>query len=94
MLATAIGLLAVSRNPEPLMSSTMNKTPPVEGRYRHYKGNYYIVHGEARHSETEEVLILYSPEKSPQDNWVRPKAMFFEDVVVDGKSRARFERID
>jgi len=29
------------------------------GRYRHYKGNEYIVLGVARHSETKEELVVY-----------------------------------
>ena len=29
------------------------------GRYRHYKGNLYEVLGVARHSETEELLVVY-----------------------------------
>ena len=32
------------------------------GRYRHYKGGEYIVLGTARHSETEEMLVVYRPE--------------------------------
>jgi hypothetical protein len=31
--------------------------PP--GRYRHYKGNEYTVLGVARHSETQEELVVY-----------------------------------
>lgn len=29
------------------------------GRYRHYRGNKYIVFGVARHSETEKELVVY-----------------------------------
>ena len=29
------------------------------GRYRHFKGNYYQVEGVARHSETDERLVVY-----------------------------------
>ena len=31
------------------------------GRYRHYKGNEYVVIGVARHSETDEELVVYRP---------------------------------
>ena len=32
------------------------------GRYRHYKGNEYTVIGVARHSETQEELVVYRQE--------------------------------
>lgn len=31
------------------------------GRYRHYKGKHYTVIGVARHSETEEELVVLFP---------------------------------
>lgn len=67
-------------------------TPP--GRYRHYKGGTYEVIGVARHSETLEPLVVYRPVYDTSGWWVRPHAMFFGRVVVDGEERARFERID
>ena len=63
---------------------------PVLGRYRHYKGGEYELIGVARHSETLEPLVLYRPLYGSGDLWVRPYAMFFEQVDVDGVSRARF----
>lgn len=67
-------------------------TPP--GRYRHYKGGEYEVIGVARHSETLEPLVVYRPLYNESGWWVRPHAMFFGTVVVDGRLRPRFERID
>jgi hypothetical protein len=66
----------------------MNDIPP--GRYRHYKGNEYVVLGVARHSETEEELVVYRQEYGDRGLWVRPKAMFLETVEVDGKRVPRF----
>ncbi len=63
------------------------------GRYRHYKGNEYIAIGVAKHSETLEELVVYRPEYGERGLWVRPRAMFEERIVVDGKSVARFEYI-
>ena len=60
------------------------------GRYRHYKGNEYEVLGIARHSETEEELVIYRTLYSDGSLWARPLAMFIEDVVVDGQTVARF----
>ena len=42
------------------------------GRYRHYKGGEYTVCGVARHSETNELLVVYRPEYGERDLWVRP----------------------
>jgi hypothetical protein len=61
------------------------------GRYLHYKGNYYQVLGTVLHSETEEELVLYRSEKNEQ-LWVRPKKMFEETVLVDGKEMERFKK--
>lgn len=64
------------------------------GRYRHYKGNEYTVIGVARHSETDEELVVYRPEYGERQLWVRPKSMFSESVLVDGQSVARFTPLD
>jgi hypothetical protein len=60
------------------------------GRYRHYKGQEYFVLGVARHSETEEELVVYRQEYGDRGLWVRPKAMFLETVEVEGRSVPRF----
>ena len=65
-----------------------------EGRYRHYKGNEYIVLGVARHSETDEELVVYRPDYGERGLWVRPKEMFLETVEVDGRQIPRFEIIE
>ena len=61
------------------------------GRYRHYKGNDYEVIGIARNSETEEEMVVYRKLYGDCSLWVRPLAMFMEDVIVDGQTRQRFE---
>jgi hypothetical protein len=60
------------------------------GRYRHYKGNEYQVLGVARHSETEEELVVYRALYGERGLWVRPKAMFGETVSVAGRVVPRF----
>lgn len=62
------------------------------GRYRHYKGNFYEVIGTARHSETEELLVVYRPLYGEGGLWVRPLGMFTEEVVAEGRSVPRFAR--
>ena len=64
------------------------------GRYRHFKGNEYEVIGFARHSETEERLVLYRSLKNPEEVWARPYDMFAEVITRDGKRIRRFERIE
>jgi hypothetical protein len=63
------------------------------GRYRHYKGNLYELTGIARHSETLEKMAVYKALSSPDEEnlWVRPLAMFMENVCVEGKVVPRFE---
>jgi hypothetical protein len=61
------------------------------GRYRHYKGNFYEVIDIARHSETEEEMVVYRKQYGDHSLWVRPLGMFVEDVSVDGRLVPRFE---
>jgi len=64
------------------------------GKYRHYKGNEYEVIGVAKHSETLEDLVVYRALYGNFDLWVRPLAMFIEEVEIDGKIMPRFTLID
>ena len=65
------------------------------GLYKHYKGKIYEVIGVARHSETQEELVVYKAtyQKDGENLWVRPKAMFEEKVMTDGKETARFLKL-
>jgi len=63
------------------------------GRYRHYKGKEYEVIGIAKHSETEEELVVYRPLYGNFDLWVRPKTMFLETVLVNDTPTPRFAYI-
>ena len=62
------------------------------GRYRHFKGAYYEVVGCARHTETEEEMVVYRDDR--QRLWVRPLAMFVEQVSVGGTVVPRFAFVD
>lgn len=65
------------------------------GLYKHYKGKVYEVIGIARHSETLEELVVYKAtyQKEGENLWVRPKSMFFENVIVNGAKLKRFEKV-
>ncbi len=58
------------------------------GQYRHFKGKYYEVIGCARHTETEEEMVVYRDDQHRL--WVRPLAMFVEQVTAEGKVVPRF----
>lgn len=60
------------------------------GRYRHYKGGEYEVIGVARHSEDLSPLVVYRPLYNATGWWVRPHAMFVEQVEVNGRWLPRF----
>lgn len=62
----------------------------IPGRYRHFKGGEYRVLGLARHSETEEWMVVYQPLYGEGGLWVRPAAMWNELVERDGVSAPRF----
>ena len=63
------------------------------GRYRHYKGGLYEVIDTVRHSETLEPMTLYRALYGAQGLWVRPAAMFAEEVEIDGLRQPRFRLI-
>ena len=64
------------------------------GKYRHFKGNEYEVLYIAKHSETQEELVVYRALYGAGEVWVRPKAMWNEQVERDGKTFQRFTYID
>ncbi|GAB3132819.1 DUF1653 domain-containing protein [Amycolatopsis stemonae] len=63
------------------------------GRYVHYKGGEYEVLGVARHSETEERLVVYRALYGEQGLWVRPEVMFRETVKTAAGPMPRFRRV-
>ena len=67
---------------------------PKRGIYRHYKGQLYQVLHLARHSETEEWLVVYQCLYGDYSTWVRP-VQLFEQSIVDHTEhkRPRFELI-
>ncbi|WP_314341906.1 DUF1653 domain-containing protein [Simonsiella muelleri] len=62
----------------------------VRGIYRHYKGNLYEVLEIAKHSETEEELVVYRALYGDYGVWVRPLGMFTE--TINGVPRFALER--
>ena len=74
----------------PTFEEAVASIPP--GRYRHFKGNEYEVLAIARHSETEEAMVVYRALYGEGGLWVRPADMWNETVTRDGRTFRRFER--
>jgi len=64
------------------------------GIYEHYKGDKYEVIGLARHSETEEELVVYRALYGDHGLWVRPYQMFVERVTIVGEQVPRFSYLN
>jgi len=91
----------IARPPSETLAGLFKANPPtnelkIGGIYQHYKGQKYKVHGVVKHSETLEDLVYYEalyPNELGQ-MWVRPYAMFFETVQINGETLLRFKPID
>lgn len=64
------------------------------GKYRHFKGNEYEVLCVAKHSETQEEMVVYRALYGEREAWVRPASMWNEMVERDGKTFPRFTYIE
>ena len=70
---------------------TPEQAQTLVGReFVHFKGNRYRLVAIAKHSETLEPIVVYRALYGEGGVWVRPFAMFFEDVDRDGYSGPRF----
>ena len=64
------------------------------GRYRHFKGMEYQVIGTAKHSETLDPMVVYRALYGEGGLWVRPAAMWNEEVDRDGYRGPRFTFVE
>lgn len=60
------------------------------GVYRHFKGNIYKLLFVARHSETQEPMVVYQALYGEGGHWVRPASMWCEQVIHQGQQVPRF----
>lgn len=86
------------RNNSPERVNSPERDNPAEpdiarGYYQHYKGAYYQVIDLARHSETEQWLVIYRAHYGDFGLWARPASMFTETVTIAGEELARFQYI-
>jgi len=68
-----------------------NRILEVGKKYKHFKGNEYLVLYLAKHSETQDDLVVYKALYGEYGIWVRPLDMFLEQVEVNGQMVNRFE---
>ena len=73
---------------------------PKKGRYRHFKGGEYELLWIARHSETDEPMVVYRPlypcGETPNGDrvWVRPLSMWEDEIERDDYRGKRFTRVE
>ena len=68
---------------------------PIGAIFEHYSGKKYKILGVGRHSETLGLCVIYQGLQDckafgANPVWIRPLAMFLENVVIEGKEQPRF----
>lgn len=66
----------------------------IGAKYKHFKGNEYLVIHIAKNTETMDDMVVYQALYGNKDIWVRPLSMFLDYVDIEGKLIRRFQEIE
>lgn len=76
----------------------MERDIKINGIYKHFKGDYYLVENIAIHSETREKYVVYRALYGDNGLYIRPYDMFMSEVDHEKyqsvKQKYRFELQD
>jgi hypothetical protein len=72
----------------------MNREIKSGKKYRHFKGNEYLILHLAKHSETMDLMVVYQALYGDHGVWVRPLDMFLERIEVNSIMVNRFDEIE
>lgn len=88
----------VDRRKENQKLANQYKKELIGKTFRHFKGNLYTVINIGIHSETSEILVIYTSCDNLENVWVRPYDMFTSEVdhekYPNVTQKLRFEPID
>ena len=85
----------MSHTPEFTTLSKQAKTIRAGDRYRHFKGDEYMVVGVGKHTETLEEFVVYKLiDQTDNVFCIRPLAMFLDSVERDGYAGPRFAKLE
>jgi len=78
------------------MYEAHGRTLQLGGLYRHFKNHRmrYKVLMTAKHSETEETMVIYTQLYGDGTTWARPLEVFLDTVERDGYTGYRFTLLD
>jgi hypothetical protein len=99
LLMSCLPMNAMKKNIQGIndQEKTLLQELSIGGTYKHYKGKKYRVLGVARHSEDLQLYVHYEALYDAGEYgqfWMRPLAMFLEEIEIDGHMMPRFKKMN